>query len=124
MAYATVAELAVFMLGEVPGDALRQLDRASELIDDHTRTAVYEHDTDGFPTEAKYIAAFMKATCAQVQFWMAGDEEDDVLGPVEWSLAIGGTASAPSGGKSLVLAPRAARILRAGGLYRGDPVTL
>jgi hypothetical protein len=47
-----------------------------------------------------------------------------VLGPVEWSFKIGATAAAPVGGTSLVLAPRAARILRNAGLYSGEPVTL
>ena len=102
-----------------PEDLSRLLTRASELIDDYTRTARYEHDTDGFPTDADDIAAFRDATCAQVEFWLAGDEEDDVLGPLS-DLSIGGVSAKPA--YVMVLAPRAARILRGAGLYRGEPV--
>lgn len=119
-AYATSAEYATFAGGTTPDDLPRLIDQAGGVIDDFTRTAVYEHDTDGFPTEAEDIAAFMKATCAQVQFWLAGDEEDDVLGPLS-DLTIGNVKAGFA--SPLVLAPRAGRILRAAFLYRGDPVT-
>lgn len=102
-----------------PEDLSRLLTRASELIDDYCRTAVYEHDTDDFPTDSDDIAAFRDATCAQVEFWLAGDEEDDVLGPLS-DLTIGGVSAKPA--YVMVLAPRAARILRAAGLYRGEAV--
>ena len=120
-AYATVAELAGFMLGEVPEDAERQLDRASELIDDFTVTARYAVDVNGLPTEADDIAAFRDAACAQVEFWTAGDEEDDVLGPLK-ELKIGTVDAVPA--YVMVLAPRAGRILRDAGLYNGQPVQL
>jgi len=119
-AYATSDEYATFAGGTTPDDLPRLIDRAGEVVDDFTRTAVYEHDTDGFPTEAEDIAVFRDATCAQVEFWLAGDEEDDVLGPLS-DLTIGNVKAMPAA--PLVLAPRAGRILRAAGLYRGDPVT-
>lgn len=111
-----------------PEDLDRLLTRASELIDDYCRTAVYDVDDDGLPTDADDIAALRDATCAQVEFWLAGDEEDDVLGPVD-SISVGGLRieySANAGERIgvLALAPRAARILRAAGLYSGAPVTL
>lgn len=106
---------------EPPEDLSRLLTRASELIDDYCRTAVYEVDDDDMPTEADDIAAFRDATCAQVEFWLASDEEDDILGPME-SMSIGGLNAQPA--KPLILAPRAARILRNAGLYSGEPVTL
>ena len=65
-----------------PVDLDRLLTRASEVIDDYTRTARYPTDADDLPTDADDIAAFRDATCAQVEFWLAGDEEDDVLGPL------------------------------------------
>lgn len=105
-----------------PEDLSRLLTRASELIDDNCRTAVYDVDTDDLPTGLDVVAAFRDATCAQVEFWLAGDEEDDVLGPVEWSLSMGNTSTKPAAGLSLTLAPRAARILRSAGLYSGEPV--
>jgi len=97
-----------------PEDLSRLLTRASELIDDYCRTAVYPVDVDGLPTEADDIAAFRDATCAQVEFWLAGDEEDDILGPVTY-LSIGGVMAKTN--TAVILAPRAARILRTAGLY-------
>ena len=108
------------MGGVTPADAARLLDRASELIDDCTRTAIYPVDANGLPTGADEIAALRDATCAQVEFWLASDEEDDVLGPVD-SLTIGGVTAHT---KPLTLAPRAARILRSAQLYRSDPRVL
>jgi len=104
-----------------PEDLSRLLTRASELIDDFCRTAVYAVDALDMPTDADDIAAFRDATCAQVEFWLAGDEEDDILGPVS-DLTIGNVKATPA--YVMVLAPRAGRILRAARLYRGDPVRL
>ena len=125
-AYATAAELAVFMGAETPEDADRLLQRASELIDDYTRTAQYAVDDDGLPTDEDDIAAFRDSTCAQVEFWTAGDEEDDVLGPVQ-GIILGGLQVQYGAGDNrispLELAPRAARILRSAGLCSVEPVT-
>lgn len=108
-----------------PTDTERLLLRASELIDDYIRTAIYDVDTDGEPTDADDIAALRDATCAQVEFWRDSDEEDDILGPVQGLIlgpmqvqfGAGATRTAP-----LYLAPRAARILRKAGLYNSAPV--
>ena len=124
-AYATPAEFTTFAAGVLPADIDRLLLRASELVDDYTRTAMYDVDTDGFPTDADDIAAFRDATCAQVEFWRDSDEEDDILGPVQGIIlgpmqiqfGAGANRTAP-----LYLAPRAARILRNAGLYNGAPV--
>ncbi|MEN6426106.1 MAG: hypothetical protein ABFE13_12125 [Phycisphaerales bacterium] len=102
-----------------PNDLTRELLRASELIDDFIRTACYEVDDEGDPTDADDIAALRDATCAQVEFWLAGDEEDDVLGPIK-ELKIGTVDAIPA--YVHVLAPRAARILRTAGLYSNSPV--
>ena len=108
-----------------PEDLGRLLDRASEVIADYTRTAIYAVDDDGMPTDAEDVAAFRDATCAQVEFWLTADEEDDILGPVDnlalgdlkvGNSAFGGVRVAP-----MFLAPRAARILRNANLY-GAPV--
>jgi hypothetical protein len=117
--YATDEELAAFTGQTVPDDADRLLKRASEVIDDYTRTAVFGVDEDtGLPTDAEVLAAFRDATCAQVEFWTCGHEEDDVLGPVD-SVSMGGVTA-----KGRELAPRAARILRDNHLYSKDPVSL
>ena len=104
-----------------PEDIARLLERASELVDDYVRTAFYPVDVDGLPTEADHIAAFRDATCAQVEFWTAGDEEDDVLGPVK-EVSFGTVKATPE--CVYVLAPRAARFLREAGLFRKEPVIL
>jgi hypothetical protein len=119
-AYATSGELLTYTGITVSADPTRMLTRASELIDDYLRTAVYDVDDHGMPTDTDIIAAFRDACCAQVEFWLAGDEEDDMLGPVS-ALSIGGVSATVA---PLVLAPRAARILRAAGLYSGEPVIL
>jgi len=126
-AYATSSELVTFTGAEMPADADRLLLRASELIDDYTRTAIYDVDTDDFPTDAAVVAAFRDATCAQVEFWSAGDEEEDVLGPVQGLVLGSMQAQFGAGGNRatpMYLAPRAARILRNAGLYSGTPVIL
>ena len=104
-----------------PRDLARLLERASELIDDATKTAWYATDAGGLPTDVGVLAAFRDATCAQVEFWLAGDEEDDVLGPVK-EVSFGTVKATPE--CVYVLAPRAARFLREAGLFRKEPVIL
>ena len=117
-AYATVQEYAVYAESDDERITARIMTRASELIDDYTRTAIYDTDDDGFPTDTDVETAFKEATCAQVEFWMAGDEEDDVLGAPDL-VALSGLSA-----KGRTLAPRAARLLRNAGLYGGEPVIL
>jgi hypothetical protein len=110
-----------------PEDLDRLLTRASEVLDDYCRTAVYDTDTDDLPTDADIIAAFRDACCAQVEFWMAGDEEDDVLGPLQ-GVVLGALQVQYGAGDNrtapMYLAPRAARILRNAGLYNSEPSVL
>jgi len=126
-AYATSTELSTFTGASAPVDATRLLLRASSLIDDYIRTAVYPVDVDNFPTATDDIAALRDATCAQVEFWVASDEEDDILGPVQ-GVNLGDMALQYGAGDNrvspLYLAPRAARILRIAHLYSGQPVRL
>ena len=130
MAYATIDDLQSWLGQDAPDPASvaaaeRMLDRASEIIEDNTRTAIYTVDDDNNAVDADVIAAFRDATCAQVEFWFAGDEEDDILGPVD-SLSLGGMTAKFSQGNDrltpMFLAPRAARILRNADIYRGPPV--
>lgn len=116
--YGVVAPLVV--VGP-PEDLDHLLTRASELIDDYTRTAVYAIDSVTFlPTDTDIIAAFRDATCAQVEFWLTSDEEEDILGAISGASVGGVSFQAPA----LTLAPRAARFLRNAGLYSADPQTL
>ena len=125
--YATVAQLAADPWGLTPPDAARLLVRASEVIDQALRTAIYAVDTTGAPTDAAVIQVLADATCAQVEFWETGDEEDDILGPVD-SLSLAGMSvkmSANQGDRvsPTYLAPRAHRILVNAGLRDGQPVS-
>lgn len=122
MSYATSEQLTTYLGTPAPEDAARLLARASELVDDHIVNAVYDVDDDGFPTKEPTVGALRDATCAQVEYWLAGDEEDDILGPVDSAsaggqqLQFGSSTNRPT---PMYLAPRAARALRRGGLLGG-----
>jgi len=129
--YATVEQLAAAPWGLAPPDAARLLVRASEVIDQALRIAIYDVDAvTGAPTEAAVIQVLADATCAQVEFWETGDEEDDILGPVQGISLAGmqiqyGGSGVVSGGRvsPTYLAPRAHRILVNAGLRDGQPVS-
>lgn len=98
MAYATTTQLTAYLpAGTVVADAARLLDRASELIDEITKGNASEA-WNGWPNSAgfwfpaylnaAYRAALVKATCAQVEFWLEVGEEHDVAG-LQGSLAAG-----------------------------------
>lgn len=127
MPYATSGELATYTGAAAPADATRLLTRASELIDDHIVTAVYDVDSNDVPTDTKVIAALRDATCAQVEHWLTGDEEDDILGPTQ-GVSIGGMQEQYGAGQNratpMYLAPRAARHLRKAGLLTGAVTSL
>lgn len=114
-AYASPGDLAAYIDGEAPDNADRFLARASEVIDQALLTAVYDVDSGGNATHATAVAALRDATCAQVEFWLAGDEEDDILGPTQ-GVAVGGLQLQYGAGANrtapMYLAPRAARHLR------------
>lgn len=73
LVYATIADLAAapWMVDPVPANADRLLARASQLVRGATRTALYDVDADGMPTDADVLAGFRDATCAQVSAWVA-----------------------------------------------------
>jgi hypothetical protein len=116
MAHATSEQLATYLGAAAPADASRLLARASELIDDALLTAEYAVDDAGAATDSTVLAALADATCAQVEFWVAGDEQDDILGPVQ-GVSLGGLQLQYGAGQNrtapLELAPRAVRHLRA-----------
>jgi hypothetical protein len=125
VAVPTLAQLADFMFGNpasvglLPPDAARLIKRATELIADHTITAVYSTYADGSPRDSRIISVFQNATCAQVEFWVTGDEEDDIQGPLV-GMSVGNQQQQYGSGANRVtpmyLAPRAARLLRTAGL--------
>jgi hypothetical protein len=112
MAYAAPTELADYLgipEADLPDDASRQLQRASELID---------YATMGRTTGTGNAIPAKNATMAQVEFWMEAGEESDIYGAKNFrSHSIGGVSIQ---GRISELAPRAKRILsREGLLYRG-----
>jgi hypothetical protein len=121
VAHATDEQLAAYLGTAAPADADRLLDRASELIDSALVTASYAVDSTGAATDAQVLAALADATCAQVEFWLASDEEDDILGPVQ-GVSVGGMQVQFGAGSNrtapIELAPRAARHLRSCSLIR------
>lgn len=117
--YADTQQLGSYLDTTVPEDAARLLVRATELVADHTITAVYDTDTDGNASDPAVVEALSKATCAQVEHWLAGDEEDDILGPLQ-GVSVAAMQLQYGAGTNratpMYLAPRAARHLRAAGL--------
>ena len=121
--YATTQQLQAYTGATPPADATRLLGRASELIDDHIITAIYAVDAQGYPTDQPIKDALADAVCAQVEYWLAGDEEDDILGPTQ-GVSLGGMQVQYGAGTNratpMYLAPRAARHLRAAGLLNAS----
>ena len=129
--YATEAQLVAY--GAPAGvvlptgvDAVRQLTRASEVVDLALIGAVYDTDavTD-LPTDVKVIEALQLATCAQVAYWAeTGDQsgtssqwQSVSIGSVSLSRGTGGQQSGLSSGRSL--APQGCAHLRLAGLLPG-----
>lgn len=115
MAYATEADLAEYLgvsEADLPTDAGRLLERASEAVDYLTLGRID-------PGNAQHAEAAKKATCAQVESWLETEEVGDKQGTVK-RFTIGrfsmdfGEQGVPQ------VAPRARRyLLLAGLLYRG-----
>lgn len=121
MAYATTTELADYLgvqEADLPDDADRLLDRASETIDYYTLNRIDESVT----SEAD---AAKKATMAQYEWWSQFDEfmTSNFLSSV--SIGPYSAGISPSEGGSTIpdLAPRAKRYLFLEGLmYKGVEV--
>jgi hypothetical protein len=91
----------------------RLLKRATEVVADHVTTG-YSITDAGDPSDPVIIQVLKDACCAQVEQWLEVGEENDIAGyPRAASVSVGGLnlSALPS-----VLAPRARRILRRGGL--------
>ncbi|MFG2780825.1 hypothetical protein ACGFY7_23595 [Streptomyces prunicolor] len=82
--YATTTQLANALHAAPPLDAVALLERATQLLDsDFLKTAVYDVDDDGMPTDPVVVAAFAEAVCAQVEFWGEVGTETDISGPLQ-----------------------------------------
>lgn len=113
MAYATTTELADY-LGmdeeELPDDADRLLDRASEMIDYYTLDRIDEDDAD-------HEKAAEKSVSAQVEYWMSTDEDVDISEmPGNFSIGSFSMGTASESEKLPELSSRAKRYLMLAGL--------
>lgn len=119
--YATTADLANFLQDVPPANARKLLVQASRDIERATKTAIYDTDTNGFPTDAAVLAAFRDATCAQAEWWAETGDSLGVNG--QWgdvkigSVALGGRASTSGTGGQLTA--NAATILELADLLPG-----
>ncbi|MFJ9128940.1 hypothetical protein ACIRJS_33045 [Streptomyces sp. NPDC102340] len=101
--YATTAQLADYLGTEPPTDAGKLLRDASSALDATLRTAVYDTDDAGMPTNPAVAEAFTRAVCAIVEWW--GETGDPVgadggwdsvsAGPVSLSRSPGSTSALP-----------------------------
>ncbi|MFI8200034.1 hypothetical protein ACIF6K_26520 [Streptomyces sp. NPDC085942] len=121
--YATPEQLADATGQPAPADAVRLLTRASEDVDDALRTAVYDTDATGMPTDPDVRDALTAATCAQVEY-VAAQGGDDTGAAGQWdSVSIGpvsmsGRKGGPVG-SAVDIGPRALRTLTRAGLLPG-----
>lgn len=124
--YATVAQYQEwsgdsFTPATMVGVTLR---RASEVLDYYLKGAVYATDADSMPVDAGVIDVFMRATCAQCQFMLAGNDPAFVKSQYA-STNVGGlsiTRTAAAQGRLPPLAPMAAVILGTAGVLPGAPL--
>lgn len=118
--YATTADLAVFLEAVPPANARKLLRSASADVEAATKCAIYDVDTDGFPTDTAIRRAFREAVCAQVEWW--GETGDPLGTGGVWdnvkigSVALSGRSTAGTQGE---LAANASTILANAGLLPG-----
>lgn len=129
--YATVRDYAAFLEEDpdsytAPPRLDADLESASQLVRRCTKTAVYQTDEDGIPTEPQVAEAFTAATCAQAE-WFQEIGDNTGVGGFYNSMSIGSVALAgargsdvPGGGR---LAAKAATILDNAGLLGNPPYT-
>lgn len=102
--YATTAEYDDF--AEEPWDGTpealeKRLRSASIEVEKLTRRAVYETDTNGYPTDPDIDDAFSEATCAIAEYWSITDDPTGAEaqeGAVKiGSVSLGTTSSSSEG---------------------------
>jgi hypothetical protein len=127
-AYATTADLAVYLNATPPSDARRMLQRASERIDDMLLTAIYDVDTNHLPTDLTVRAALRNAVCAQVKWWLDTGDESGAMGVMQSvsigsvSLGRGYTGAGSATGAAQNISSDAVMHLRRAGLLSNSPL--
>lgn len=66
--YATTADYATWLRAAPPSGSRRALAEASRAVDEMLRTAIYDVNDDGLPTDTDVAAALRDATCAQAEY--------------------------------------------------------
>lgn len=118
--YATTTQLANTLRKAPPLDAVQQMENASRALDDALRTAVYDTDDAGLPTDPDVAAAFAEAVCYIVEWW--GETGDPIGAMGGWDSVSAGPVSL-SGGSGAAGTPIAAGSLpprAAAALHRLD----
>lgn len=120
--YATLDDLGAYLGSEPPADCARLLARAQDLVDAAMTGSMYAIDAAGEnPTDAAVVAALRKATCAQVEWWLADGDEFDQMTKFS-SFSIEGISVARASGvgpRQYRLCDRAWDALRAAKLLPG-----
>lgn len=116
--HATAADYLSYTGVAGPSDIDRLLLRATELVDQAAKTAVYDVDDSGNATDTAIAAALRDATCAQVSYWvLTGDEQGAAY---RWgSVSIGSVSLSRGFMSGARLAPHAHTILSLAGLLPG-----
>ena len=121
MAYATVSDLIANLPDglDVPPDATRLLDRASEAVAEVLMRAYYATDSTGRASDPAVVAAIVRAECLQAAYWVeTGDEQGAAVAVTSASSGAG-----PSwGGSVQTLAARALTVLRTATDSTGYPL--
>lgn len=91
--YADASDLFTWLDGiGLPDNAPQYLRACSLQVQSETKTAFYQVDGYGLPTNPVFLAGFRDATCAQAQAWIAaGLDPSGVFlgGDVEQSVGVG-----------------------------------
>jgi hypothetical protein len=102
-----------------------KLQRAAEDIDVALVAAVYRTDADGMPLDPQLANVLVRATSAQVQYLLAGNDDSGIKREYA-STSVGGVSATRSakmqGGALPPLAPRALAILRVAGVLPAAPL--
>jgi hypothetical protein len=105
-------------LAEEPFDGddaklIKRLRSASIEVEKLTRNALFDVDSDGYPTDAADSDAFTEATCAIVEYW---EETDDPTGAEarEGAVKIGSVSLGTTSSNQATQSPRDRLIARIG----------
>lgn len=94
------------------GEWERQLERASDIVDNLTGRANYRVDANGLAADPTLRKALSQATCAVIEMWLEVGEENDIDGLAGQQISVTGY----SGARAPESTERIRRPLRRAGL--------